>query len=128
MAEFNDRALVDDGNLFTQTLGFFQVMSGQDDGCAAAVNLLQKIPGGAAQFHVYAGRRFIQQQQLRFMDQGSCDHQSAFESAGKVAGYIVAPFPQTQLPEVFLRPGVSQFPVDSIISRLVQQDIQASFK
>ena len=60
-------AAIDDADAVGHLLGFLDVMRGQDDGDAAGAQLTHHLPHVAAQFHVDAGRGFVEEQYL-----GSC--------------------------------------------------------
>ena len=81
----NDLTMVDDRDLIAEFLRLFQIVGRQDDGCAGLVQRAHIGPELAAQLHVHARGRLIQDQNRRCMDQCFRHHETSLHAAGQLA-------------------------------------------
>ncbi len=79
----NDAPLVDDGDPLAERLGLLQIMSGQQDGHATGVELLDIGPKLSAQVDVDPCRGLVEHQDRRAVDHGLGHHQPPPHAAGK---------------------------------------------
>ena len=73
--------LVKDGQPVTQALGFVHEMRGQDQRLATRGELFQPLPDQVARLRVEAGCRFVEEHDIRIIDQGAGQRQSPFHAA-----------------------------------------------
>src|SRR5690606_8181919 len=70
----DEAALVDDRDPVGHLLGLLDVVGGQDDGDAGIAQAPDDLPHVAAQFHVDAGRRLVEEEYLRLVGKRLGDH------------------------------------------------------
>src|SRR5438876_5625003 len=58
-------------------------MRREQDRLALRKELTQSIPDEVARLGIQPGRRLIEDQQLRIVDEGACERQTAFHAAGE---------------------------------------------
>ena len=116
--------VVDDGHVAAETLGFLEVVGGEDDRRAFLVDRPQKLPHGAANLDVHARGRLIENQEPGFMHKRPGDHQTALHPAGQIAGDVVAPIPELQLAEIPFGPLHGNGTAETVIAGLGNDDIQ----
>ena len=85
-------------------------MRRQDDGDAGFPQLADHVPHAAAQFHVDAGRRFVEKQDFGFVRQRLCDQDPPFHAAGQRDDLGILPVPQGQVAENALNDCRGGFP------------------
>ncbi len=89
--------LVDYADAVGHFLGFIDVVRGQDDGHAAVAQRPDQPPHVAAQFHIHARGRFVEEQDLRLVRQGLGDQHAALHAARQRHDLVVALVPQRQV-------------------------------
>ena len=82
----DDAAAIDDRDPVAELLGLLEIVRGQHDGDAAAVELAHVGPELAAQLDVDAGGGLVQDHHRRAVDQGLGDQQPPPHAAGQRAG------------------------------------------
>ena len=114
----DDAALVDDGDVAAKLFGFLEIMRGEDDRGAGAVDFKQEIPHRAAQFDIDPGGGLVENQQPRLVHQRPGDHHAPLHAAGKRARALVALVPQAELFEVFLAARGGELARQAVVARL----------
>ena len=79
----DDAAAVHDHEAIAELLGLVHVMRGQDQGDAVALELEQPLPQQVASLGIEARGRFVQQQDLRVVDQRPGDGEPPAHSSGQ---------------------------------------------
>lgn len=82
--EGGDPAVDEDGDAVAQRLGLVEVVGRVDDRAALALEGAQHLPQIAAGLRVEGGRRLVQEDQLRAVDEGGGDGQALALAAGEV--------------------------------------------
>ena len=72
------------------TLSFVHVMRGDEHGQSFSGELMNFLPELPARLGVHAGRRFVEHQQLRFVNQTRCQGEALLPTPGKGAGQLTA--------------------------------------
>jgi len=80
-----DRAVDDRDHSRRRRFDFFEVVRGEQHGAPAAGERADPFPQGPARFHVEAGGRLVEHDQVRRADERQRDRQPALLAAGKVA-------------------------------------------
>ena len=93
----DELALVDDADAVGHLLGLLDVVGGQDDGDAVVAHRAHQLPHVAPQLDVDAGRRLVEEQDLRLVRQGLGDHVAALHAARQRDDLGVALLPQRQV-------------------------------
>jgi hypothetical protein len=118
-----DLAVIDDGDVATETLGLLQIMGREDDGRPAGVELAQEGPHRAADLDVHARGRLVEDQQPRLVHQRPRDHQAPFEAAGELAHLGVAPVPEIELLEITLGTDLGLATRDAVVAGLIDHHL-----
>ncbi|AAW73634.1 phenol hydroxylase [Xanthomonas oryzae pv. oryzae KACC 10331] len=124
----DDLAVVDDGQVAAQVLGFFQVMRGQDDGGAGGVDVLEHAPHVAADFDVHTGGGFVQDQQARLGHHGAGDHQPALHAAGERAAHHLGLFPQVRAAQFHFGQRLGLTARHAVETSVIDQDVEGFFE
>ena len=95
--------MIHDGDAVAKAFGFFNIMSGHQNGFFLAAQFLDDVVNLAADLRVKAGRGLIKEQNLGVVDQGHGEGQPLLLSAGELAVKRVALFFQAEALEQFLR-------------------------
>ena len=103
-------------------------MRRQNDGGALGVYATQELPHRAADFDVHAGGRLVEDQQARFVHQRPCDHEATLHPAGQAACNRIAPVPELQLLEIFLRALFRQRARNAVKARLIDHNGERRFE
>ena len=75
-----------------ETLCFFHVMRGQQNGQIFLIQFSQKIPHLSSGKSIHSGCRFIQKQDFRFCQKCATDHQLTLHSTGELTDCTLAEF------------------------------------
>ena len=78
-------AVIDDGDAIAQAFRFIHVMGGQENGSSIGAQVAQYFPELPARLGIEAGRRFIEEQELRIADEGGGDGEALLLPAGEFA-------------------------------------------
>ena len=81
--------MVDDADARAQRFHLFHVVAGVDDGDAGAVEAADLVEDVVARLRIDAGRRLVQQDQPRLVDQRGAEVEPAFHAAGEGARAVV---------------------------------------
>lgn len=73
LVEGDELAFVDDGGAMAELFGFFEVMSGEEDGGASGVEFFHVGPEVVAQFDIDASGGFVEDDDFWFVDEGLGD-------------------------------------------------------
>src|SRR5205807_7242187 len=95
-------ALVKDADARTQSLYFFHVVAGIDDGEALAVQAPHFLKDVIARLGIDPRRRFIEKEQAWAVDESRAEIQTALHTAGKGFGPLVGAIVEADRPENFL--------------------------
>jgi hypothetical protein len=93
----DDLAVVDHADPVGHLLGLLDVVRGQDDGDAAVAQVAHQLPHLAPQLDVDAGRRLVEEQDLRLVRQRLGDQHPALHAAGQRHDFAVLLVPQGQV-------------------------------
>ncbi len=77
--------MVDDGQPIAQPLGLLHEMGGEQDGLAPAQQLLEAVPDQMSRLRIEPGGGFIQEQQLRVIDQRAGQRKPTLHATGEFA-------------------------------------------
>ena len=98
----DDLAVVDDGDAVAEALGFFDVVSGEDDGFLFATKLFDDVVDFAADLRVEAGGGLIEEEDFGVVDEGHGEGEALFLAAGQLGVEGVALFVEAEaLEELF---------------------------
>ena len=89
-------ALVDHAHAIGHLLGLLDVVRGQDDGHALVAELAHQRPHVAAELDVDAGRRLVEEQDVRLVRQRLGDHHAPLHAARERLDAVVALLPERQ--------------------------------
>ena len=84
-AQGDHLAVIDDRHPVAQPLGLVHVVRRQQDGPALGAEAADDVPELPARLRVEAGRRLVEEQQLRVADQGAGHRQPLLLAAGELA-------------------------------------------
>src|ERR1035437_4636698 len=90
-AHLEDVAVIHDGHAVAQLGGLFHVVRRQHHRLALRLEPLDQVPERASGLGVQAGRRLVEEDQFRVVDQGQSDRQALLLAAGEVHGPRVCP-------------------------------------
>ena len=82
-------SVVDNSDGFAEFFGFFHIMSGQKNGFAFLVKQSQLIPDKKFEFQITAGGRFVQNKNLRVMNECAAEQETFFHSSGQGAVFFM---------------------------------------
>ena len=85
LVERDDAALLQHGHAPAQRLGLLEIMRGQHDGVAVAVEAPDEAPQRLAQFDIDAGGRLVEHDHRRLVHQRLRDQHAALHAAGQRA-------------------------------------------
>src|SRR6187551_2740824 len=80
-ADGDDDAVVDDGDAIAKAFGFLDVMGGHEDGALFRAKLLDQVANLEAYLRVEAGGRFVEEEELRVVDEGKGESDALFLAA-----------------------------------------------
>ena len=80
----HDRALVDDDEAVAELLGLVHVVGREHQRRALLLEPEQPVPQDVPRLRVEAGRRLVEQQDARVVDEGARDREAALHAAGEV--------------------------------------------
>src|SRR5690554_2956044 len=86
-------------------LGFFNVMGGQDNGCAVLAEFPDHLPHVAAKLYIHARGGLVQKQDARLVGQGLGNHHPPFHAARQRHDSVVALVPQGEVFQYLLYVG-----------------------
>ena len=95
--ESQDPAVVHDGQTVTELIGLFHVVRGEKDRLAVAVQLAQDLPQRDATLGVEACRRFVQEQDVRPVQDRPGHHQTLGHPARQREDRGIGPVGQVEL-------------------------------
>ena len=81
----NDLTPLNDRHTLAEFFRLFQIMCGEQNGFSFLTQLCEVLPHTVAQFHVHTGGGFVQNNQLRVVDEGARNHEATFHSTRKHA-------------------------------------------
>src|SRR4051812_11010209 len=93
----NELALADHPDPVGHLLGLFDVMGGEDDGHAGRAERAHEAPHVLPELDVDAGRRLVEEQDLRLVGQRLGDHHPALHAAGQRHDLAVLLVPERQV-------------------------------
>ena len=76
-------AVVDDAQTVAKPLGLFHGVGGEKNGHALALEVQEPVPQGVARLGVQAGGGFVEDEQVRPVDDGPGQHEPAGHAAGE---------------------------------------------
>ncbi|MNQ69756.1 hypothetical protein D3C85_843730 [compost metagenome] len=120
--------MVDDADVAAQLFSLLQVMRGEDDSDALAVELGEEGPHRAAQLNVHPRRRLVENQQAWLMDQRPGNHQAPLHTPGQRTRRHVALVPQAELGQVLLGPLLGHLHGNAVVTRLGHHDVEGLFE
>ncbi len=120
--------MIDDADIAAQLLSLFQIVRGEDDGDAFLVQLGEESPHRTAQLDVHPGSRFVEDQQARFVDQRTGDHQATLHATGQRTRRHIALVPQAKLGQVLLGAFLGNFRRDAVVTSLGHDDVEGLFE
>src|SRR5580658_10424054 len=91
-ADFNNAAVVNDGDAVTDALRFLDVMGGDEDRLFVFAQFLDDVVDFAADLRVEAGSGLVEEYHLRIIDERHGQREALFLAAGKVTVKGVAFF------------------------------------
>src|SRR2546423_8719587 len=89
-ADRDDLAASENRDAIGQALGLVEVVSREHDRLAEAAEGAQRLPGLAARVRIEAGRRLVEEDQLRVADEGKAEVEAAALAAGEAPHELVA--------------------------------------
>ena len=95
-ADGDDAALVDDGHAVAELLGLLDVVGGEQDGALLAAEVLHQLVNLQARLRIEAGRRLVEEQHLRIVEEREGQRQALLLAAGKLRIQRLALFPELQ--------------------------------
>ena len=95
-AHGDDLALIHDGHAVAELFGLFDVVGGEQDGALFAAQVLHQLVDFEARLRIEAGRRLVEKQHLRIVEQGQGEGQPLLLAAGELRVVGVALFPKLQ--------------------------------
>ncbi len=82
-ADGDDAAFIDDGHAVAELLGLFDVVGGEQNGALLAAQIEDQFVNLEARLRIEAGRRFVEKQHLRIVEQGQGQREALLLSAGE---------------------------------------------
>jgi hypothetical protein len=89
-------AVVHDRESLTERVGFFHIVSGQQNGFAALVVLTDDFPKEQAGLRVQAGAGFVEEKDLRIVHHGARDGEALHHAAGEAANHLIGAIRQLE--------------------------------
>lgn len=91
----NDAAVVNNGDLFSDPLGFLDIVSGEKDGDVfLVVEVFKVVPDAVAGLRIQTDGGFIKKEDAGVMKQAPRDFQTTFHAAGKGFDQAVFAIPE----------------------------------
>lgn len=84
-----DIARSDDCHFVAQRLGFFEIVGSENDGDSSFIEILEKFPHAPAEFDIHASRWFVENEDLRLVDERSGNHEPSLHSTRESHGHRV---------------------------------------
>src|SRR5712692_10165868 len=94
--------MIDDGDPVAEALGFFNVVRGHENGFLLAAQFLDDVVNLAAHLRIEPGGWFVEEDDLRIVDQGHSPGEALFLAARKLIVKGVAFLFEPEAPKQFL--------------------------
>src|SRR5260370_5535473 len=88
-AQGDDAAMIDKREAFAERVGFFHVVGGQQNRCAALVVFADDLPQKQTRLRVQTSAGFIQKKHLRVVHHGARDGEALHHAAGEAADHLI---------------------------------------
>src|SRR3989344_1717109 len=123
-ALLDDFALVDNGDVFAELLGLFEIVGGQQYGKARFAQSREVLPHAAAGPDVCARGRLVEDKEFRLVDKRADYHEAALHAAGERHRVLLHFFTQTQIGKELLRPRYCDRAGNAVVARLIDDDVE----
>lgn len=119
----HDLTLIDDRHIATETLGLFEVVRRQDDRRSTLIKCPEELIHPMSEFEIDSRRRLIEDEEVWFMHEGSCDHETTLHPTREGSSLDISLVPESECGEIFFYIYGSSTWCDAIVPSLSEDDI-----